>query len=143
MLYKIFKYFAIAVGVIGLYFLIRIWIAGDDLLASADMQSSLVSPFLYIAYIIMILTIALVVYFVIKSLFSGNIKTTLIGIGSFVGIVLISYLISSGEPVVRDGITYSANTVRWISAGLWMFYILAILAIAVMVFGGAKKISNR
>lgn len=143
MLYKIFKYLAIAVGVIGLYFLIRIWIAGEDINTSADLQSGLISPFLYIAYVIMILTAALVVFFVIKGLFSGHVKNTLIGIGTFVGIVLIAYLITSGEPVVRDGETYSANTVHWISAGLWMFYILGILAIAAMVIGGAKKVSNR
>lgn len=143
MLYKIFKYLAIAVGVIGLYFTVRIWIAGDEIMTSADMQSSLVSPFMYIAYIILILTVILVLIFVIKGLFSGGVKNTLIGIGAFVAIVLVSYLITSGEPVEMNGITYSASTVHWISAGLWMFYILGILAIAAMVLGGVKKVSNK
>jgi hypothetical protein len=83
----------------------------------------------------------LVVVFVLKGLFSGNAKNTLIGLGSFLIVVAISYLLASGvETPMRDGQTLSANGARWVSAGLNAFYILAVLAIVAMVGGGLKKL---
>ena len=141
-LHKILKYVALVIGVLGLIFLGRILAAGDDAIeASADVQSSVLEPMMWISYLVLAVVIALVVIFVIAGLFRGNIKNTIIGIVSFAVVVLVSYLVTTGTQVTtREGDIISAGTVHWVGAGLVCFYILAALAILAMVFSGVKKL---
>ena len=141
-LHKILKYVALVLGLIGVVFLARILIADDgSIVASAEAQQSLVSPFLYLAYIILLLILVMVVFFVIKGLFRGNIKTTLITIGAFVLVVGIAYVLTDGSEVqLKDGGTLSASGSHWISAGLGVFYILAAIAVGAMFLSGVKKL---
>ena len=142
--YKIFKYLAIFIGLLSLYFMVRMLIAGNDpIMESADLQGSIVSPFLYIGYIVLILTILIALIFAIRGLFTGNVKATLISLGSFVAIVLISYLVTSGEAYELDGGTVvSGETMHWVSTGLVIFYILGIFAIGTMLYGGIRKLTK-
>lgn len=141
-LHKILKYVALVIGVLGLIFLGRILAAGDDAIeASADVQSSVLEPMMWISYLVLAVVIALVAIFVIAGLFRGNIKNTIIGIVSFAVVVLVSYLVTTGtEVTTRDGDIITAGTVHWVGAGLVCFYILAALAILAMVFSGVKKL---
>ena len=141
-LHKILKYVALVIGVLGLIFLGRILAAGDDAIeASADVQSSVLEPMMWISYLVLAVVIALVANFVIAGLFRGNIKNTIIGIVSFAVVVLVSYLVTTGTQVTtREGDIISAGTVHWVGAGLVCFYILAALAILAMVFSGVKKL---
>lgn len=143
--YKIFKYFAIAIGVISLFFAMRVFVAGDEtIMASSDLQSSIVSPFIYIGYIVFFLTILLVLFFTIQSLVTSSTKKTFITLGAAVFIVLISYLITSGEAkTLKDGEIITATVDHWISAGFVMLYILVFLSIASMLMGGVNKLINR
>lgn len=144
MLYKVFKYIAIAFGIVTLYFIVRIWIAGDDaLMTSGDLQSALVTPYIYVGYIALILAATVALVFAIQDLFKGNIKSTLMIIGVFAVIVLLAFLVSDGEAAESGGVTYSATTVRWIEAGLYVFYILGVLAILAMLMTGFKKLTDR
>lgn len=142
-IHKILKYLAIVVGVIGLILLGRIIWAGDEAIeGSADLQASVVNPFMYVAYFIFAIVVLLVVFFVIKGLFKGNIKNTLISLGVFAAIVLIAYFLADGTPM------YNRNEVqvvgesgsKWVGAGLITFYILAAIAILTMVISGVKKL---
>jgi hypothetical protein len=141
-LHKILKYVALVLGLIGVVFLARILIADDgSIVASAEAQQSLVTPFLWLAYIILLLILVIVVFYVIKGLFRGNIKTTLITIGAFVLVVGIAYVLTDGSEVqLKDGGTLSASGSHWISAGLGVFYILAAIAVASMFISGVKKL---
>jgi len=141
-LHKILKYVALVLGIIGIVFLARILIADDgSIVASADAQQSLVTPFLWLAYIILALILVMVVFFVIKGLFRGNIKTTLIPIGAFVLVIGLAYVLTDGNEVqLKDGGTLSASGSHWISAGLEMFYILGTIAVASMFISGVKKL---
>ncbi|MEO2073676.1 MAG: hypothetical protein ABGW99_20285 [Zunongwangia sp.] len=141
-LHKILKYVALVIGVLGLIFLGRILAAGDNAIeASADVQSSVLEPMMWISYLVLAVVIALVAIFVIAGLFRGNIKNTIIGIVSFAVVVLVSYLVTTGTQVTtREGDIISAGTVHWVGAGLVCFYILAALAILAMVFSGVKKL---
>lgn len=141
-LHKILKYVALVLGLIGIVFLARILIADDgSIVASADAQQSLVTPFLYLAYVILLLILVMVVFFVIKGLFRGNIKTTLITIGAFVLVIGLAYLLTEGNEVqLKDGGTLSASGSHWISTGLGMFYILGVVAVASMFISGVKKL---
>lgn len=141
-LHKILKYLALVIGVIGLILLGRIIMAGDDAIdASADLQASLLDPFMWVAYIVMAVVVILVAVFVIAGLFRGNIKNTLISVGAFAVIVVIAYLLTDGnEIVMKDGDILSASGSHWVGAGLVTFYILAAIAVGAMILSGVRKL---
>ena len=102
---------------------------------------SSINILILIAQIVLVICVVLVVLFVIKGLLNGNAKNTLIGLGVFLLVVAVSYLLASGEETpLREGGVLSASGSRWVSAGLNTFYILAVLAIVAMVGGGVKKL---
>ena len=115
--------------------------AGDDTVKATGEG---VDGFLYVAYITLALVLFFVLIFVLKGLAGGDIKKTLLSIGVFVAIVAIAYGMSSGvETQLQDGETLSENGSRWVGAGLRTFYILVILAIGSMVYGGLRKVMSK
>ncbi|WPY98316.1 hypothetical protein [Christiangramia sp. OXR-203] len=143
-LHKVLKYLALVIGVIGLILLGRIIATGDDAIkASADLQGSHLDPFMWIAYLVLAVIVVLVAIFVIVGLFRGNIKNTIIAVGSFAVIIIVAYVLSDGEATqLKDGTMLSASGDHWVGAGLITFYILAGIAIAAMVFSGIKKLAK-
>ena len=143
-LHKILKIVGFILSILAAIWLIRIVITGDSAIESdGDLQNSLVTPFIYIAYVTMAIAVILVLIFVLKGLASGNAKNTLIGLGAFLIVIAISYLLASGvETPLKDGEMLSANGSRWVSAGLNAFFILAAVAIVLMVLSGVKKIAK-
>lgn len=146
MLHKILKIVSIIISILAAVWLVRIILAGDTAIAdSVDLQSSLVTPFIYIAYIIFAIALVFVVVFVLKNLFSNasSLKSTLIGLGAFAAVIVISYVLASGqETPMQDGEVLSASGSRWVETGIYAFYILAVLAIGAMVFSGVKKLAK-
>lgn len=143
-LHKILKYIALVIGVVGLILWARVLMAGDDAIEnSADVQASVVTPFLYVAYIVFAIIVLLVLFFVIKGLFSGDIKRTLISVGAFIVVIGIAYVLTDGtEKTLSDGTTLSANADHWVGAGLVTFYILAACAVLLMLLSGVRKLIN-
>ncbi|WP_406685071.1 hypothetical protein N1F78_04930 [Seonamhaeicola sp. MEBiC1930] len=141
-LHKILKIVAFAVAIIGAIFALMI-IAGDEGSAAGPAGNML-----FVTYVVLGVIIALVLIFVIKGLFAGNIKKTLLTVGAFVAIALISYAMSSGtdldlKPFTDKGQDITEATSKKVGAGLYTFYVLAFLAIASMAFSGVKKIFNK
>jgi len=142
-LHKIIK---IAVGVLGLagvFFLVRIISAGDDTIKAGEDAS--VDPIAYVAYITLGLTLAFVLFFVIKNLFTnkGSLKSTLMGGGIFVAILVIAYALSSGADAsnyLYNGIEATEKEAHIVGAGLITFYVLILGAVASMLLSGVKKI---
>ena len=131
-LHKILKLVALLLGVVALVMGIWLFSTGNQ---------SLVQPLMYIGYAVFLLTVLFVVIFVLKGLFSGNIKNTLITVGAFLAVVVVAYLISNGvETPMKDGEMLSASGSKWVGTGLYTFYFLAIIAIGTMIVTGAKKI---
>jgi len=144
-MHKIFKIIALVLSLAGIVSLIRIISAGDEVMkeAAANGDTSLVEPMAWIAYIIFGLVLAFVVIFIVKNLFTNpsGLKNTLIGLGGFLLVAVISYVISSGvETPMRDGKVLSESGSKLVSTGLNMFYILAVLAIVAMLASGLKKL---
>lgn|SRR5690554_1540728 len=139
-LHKILKIIALLLSVAGVIFLAMIIGKGDEAVAATGEG---VDGFLYVAYITFAITILFVLVFVIKGLLSGNIKNTLISVGAFALIVVVSYVLADGTPMqLREGDTLSASGSKWVDTGLYVFYILAVLAIGAMVVGGVKKVTK-
>lgn len=144
-LHKILKYLAIVIGVIGFVFLGRIIIEGSEpIVDSASLQKSMVDPFLYMTYIILGLITLMVLIFVVKGLFTGDIKETLLSIGSFVVVFIIAYSWADAEAInLANGTSISAEGAKWVGTGLKAFYILGILALGSMAASWVKKVITR
>lgn len=142
-IYKILKYLAAVIGVVGLILLGRIlWTGNDAIENSASVQASVVDPFMIVAYLVFAVIVILVLFFVIKGLFTGKIKNTLISIGIFAAVVLLAYLLADGGAMYdrNNEQTVSDSGSKWVSTGLITFYILAAIAIGAMVISGVKKL---
>ncbi|NMH87497.1 hypothetical protein [Flavivirga algicola] len=140
--HKILKIIAFALAIIGAIFALMI-IAGDE-----ERALSMSGNMLYIAYIVLGIILVMVLLFVLKGLFAGNIKKTLMTVGAFLAIILISYSISSGtdldlKPFTDKGLDVTESTSKKVGAGLYAFYVLAFLAIASMAYSGVKKLFNK
>jgi len=139
---KILTIIAGVVGVIAMIFLIRIIGTGDDAIKAGE-SSGTVNTFMYIAYTILIITIALVIVFTLKNLIThpAQLKSALMSVGAFVLLGLICYFVFANgvETPLRDGKVLSAGDSRLVGAGLYMFYALAFIAVGTMLFTGIKK----
>lgn len=141
-LHKIFKIIVLVLGLAGIVFWIMLVAKGDEAVEASGGEG--LDPFLWVAYITLAITIIMVLIFVLKGVFSGDIKRTLIPLGILLVIFAISYLLSTGvESQTRDGEIVTASTSKWIGTGLYAFYIMAILAVAAMLFSGVKKLTTR
>jgi len=95
-----------------------------------------------LSWIILGIIIVVVLIYVLKGLFAGNAKKTLIGVGAFAFVIAIAYFTASGveTPLKDDGEVLSANGSKWVEAGIHAFYILSVIAVGLMVFSGVKKL---
>lgn len=148
-LHKILKIVAALLGLAGIIFLVMIISTGDDAIKAAalDGDSAIIDPMAFVTYIIFALTIVFVLFFVIKNLFTntGSLKNTLIGVGAFAAVLIISYIFSSGDDAGKflyNGIPATEGEAHMVGAGLIAFYILIIGAAAAMLLAGIKKITK-
>lgn len=149
-MHKILKIVAAILGLLGIVFLVRIVARGDDEIkaAAAAGDTALIEPIAFIAYIILGLTLLFVLFFVLKNLFTNTagLKNTLIGVGAFVAVLVISYVMSGGDSMnydLQDGGFATEGTSQMVGAGLVAFYLLLALAAIAMIFSGVKKIINK
>ncbi len=139
-LHKVTKIAAIVISVLSLVFL-------GGLMASDDAaNSSWITPLIYLSYVILIACIALVLIYVFKNLFSkkDDLKKTFIFIGLFVALILVSFILADGTEVKSPSneIIASESTSKWVSTGLNMFYLLAVVAVGTMFWTGFNKIKK-
>ncbi|MDG1713942.1 hypothetical protein [Lacinutrix sp.] len=145
-MHKVLKILVAVLSLIGIIGLVRIIMTGEEE-AKAIIGSGegiLFETMSSIAYIILILAIVIVVIFIFKNLFTGggNIKNTLIGVGAFVAVLLIGYLMSGGDTkeYFYNDIIATDSESQLVGGGLIAFYILSVVAILAMLFSGVKKI---
>ncbi len=144
--YKVLKYLALVIGVIGLILLGRVLFAGDDAITnSGSVQASVIDPFLWLSYFVLAIIIVLVLFYVIKGLFQGDVKKSLTMIGLFGAVVLISYLLAGGGAIYDTNGTQVIGDAgsKWVDAGLIAFYILGTVAVLAMVLSGARNLFTK
>lgn len=138
-LYKILKYLAYALGIIGAVFAL--------MLMTTDSES-MIDNILFVTYIALFVIIALILVYVIKGIFAGNIKKTLITVGLFLAVIFVSYMVSSGTDIdlkqFNDkGLGVTEGVSKNVGAGLYAFYFLMVVAIVATFLSGAKKLLNK
>jgi hypothetical protein len=149
MLHKILRIVAAILSFLGVIFLGRIIAEGDDEIKAAALagDTAIVDPIAITAYIVLGLVILFVVVFVIKNTLTNTkgLKNTLIGIGAFAAVLIISYVVSSGDAMqykLQDGFATEGQS-QMVGAGLTAFYILIIVAALSMIFSGVKKVISK
>ena len=130
------------VGVLSIVFLAMIISTGDEAIKLGE-SSGTVNIFMYVAYLVLFLTLAFVVIFSLKNIFSNTetMKSTLKGVGIFALLALVCYFgFATGvETQLKDGDMLSEGGSKLLGAGLYLFYFLLAIAGGSMLFFGIKK----
>jgi|SRR5690625_454781 len=144
-LYRILKYVTFVLGGIGLALFFWLLSKGDDAIkASPDLQESLLNPFLILTWVVFGIAVLSVLIFVFARLFSGNIKSILISIAAFVAVFLIAFISADSQSYELPNGTYVSGQIsRWVDTGLYMFYILAVVAVLALIISSMKKLTFR
>ena len=145
---NIIKIISAIISVLAAFFLLRIIGTGDDdiKMAATMGEFSAVSPLVELARIVIFITIATTLIFSLLGLFSdrAKLKKAAISVGLFLCVIGISYVLSEGvETPLKDGEVLSASGSRWVGTGIRTFYILAVIAVSLMIFSGVTKIIKK
>jgi hypothetical protein len=158
-LHKVLKYIVLLLSLIAMGFFFYTLAIGDEAieLNTGGSQALTVSPLIVLAYITLGLTIAIVMFFVLRGLATNPaaLKKSGISVGLLVLVALISYYgladnsntegFIKGAKVIEldNGSQLTKGTSQWIGASLYMFYILAVVAVGTVVWSGVSKIIKR
>jgi hypothetical protein len=146
-MYKIVKIVLIVLGLIG----VVLWfqLPDSDMPAAQAIGSASINFMFIITYILMAIAIIVSLVFSLVNLFSNprSLKKTLFVIVGFLLVLAVSYGLASGTDVNIDemaarGIATSETIVKRIGMGLNMFFILVIIAVGAMIWGGVRKMTN-
>ena len=146
---KIAKIVAAILGLIATFSLFGIMSQGDEAIENAYAAGesiASVDTMIPVAYVIFVLVLVSVVFFVAKNLITNakSIKNTLVGIGAFIAILIVSYVVSGGDPTkyYDNNVLVSDGTSQLVGAGLVTFYILVVVSIVAMAWSGINKIKK-
>src|SRR5690606_20714366 len=132
-LHKIMRIVVLILALIGIVLLATV-LSGN---------SGTISTYMSIAYVILAIAVIVTLLFAFAQLFTNKdtLKKTLISVGLFLLVILISYFLSEGEEVYKQGVlVVSESGSKWVGTGLRTFYFLVVIAIGLMVFSGVKKL---
>lgn len=105
----------------------------------------IVTGFIVLSYIAFAIALIAVIYYVIKETMQDKqgLRKTLISLGLLVGAFIIGLLFADGAEVIKnDVVIVSAGASRMIGAFLNMFYIIALAALAVLVWANFSKLKK-
>ena len=130
---------------LGLYLLLRILYLGDEQIEIGAQNGDFgpVSSFVSLSIVVLILIVGSTLLFALRDILRDNqtLKKSLVSIGFFLGAFLIAFLLSSGEETpMKDNQVLSAAGSRMVETGLRLFYILVIVALGSMLWGGVSQI---
>lgn len=134
-----------AIGLIAIFFLARIVISGDDSIkASADLQSSIVTPFIIFSIIILVLTAFVTIVFSGFTLVQQpeQLKKSLMGIGVLVGLLLITYFVSPNSQVVDvtgKVLMEESSTSQLVSTGISYSFLLGTIGLVFFLWDFVKS----
>ena len=148
---KILSLISGLIGLIAIYFLVRIIMEGDDAVKeSLDLQNSLVSPFVQFAKVILIITTVIAVVFSLWNLVRQPklLKKTLVSLAALAVLLLISYMMASDEAtrnmsgnIIKDG--EAVSTSKWVSTGIWYSMILGAIGLGFFLWDFVKSLASK
>jgi amino acid transporter len=137
-LHKLTKLTAIVIAILSIVFLA---LMNSD---NSGLENKWVSAMIYLSYVVLAICIAAVLIFVLLNLFSSkeNLKKTLISVGLFVGVIVISYVLADGSDVNMNGEVVSGATSKWVGTGIISFYVLTAVAFAAIAWTFLTKLKK-
>ena len=145
-LQKIIKIAVIIIGLIAVFFLVRIMMLGDEAIENDVANQGVLSSFAMLAYVVLGIAAIPALVFSLINLFTNpdKLKRALISVGVFIAIIAVAFFLSTGEQRTLDnGDILTASQSQWIEAGIKAFYILILIAGGLMLFFGVKKTLSR
>ena len=143
-MYKIVKIALVVLGLIGavLWFMLP----ERDMPANEAAQSGAMNAMFWITYLLLGIAVAASVIFGLMNVFSNpaGLKKTLFGLAGLGVVVIIAYVLSSSTDVGAEYMAMSSeSTVKKIGMGLNVFFILTIVAVGAMLYGGFRKMTTK
>ena len=144
---KILTLVAGLIGLIGFYFFVRILIEGDEVLkVDADLQSSILSPFISFSIFLLIVTALIAIVFSAINLIKHPdvLKRTLMGVGVLVAFLVLAYFLADDGAVTSMGnvLEYgeAGSISKWVSTGINFSAILGIIGFGAFFFDFVKSL---
>ncbi|WP_273565609.1 hypothetical protein [Maribacter halichondriae] len=143
-MHKIVKIGLVVLGLIGavLWFMLP----DSDMPANEAAASGAMNAMFWITYLLLGIAVVASLIFALKGIFSNpaGLKRTLFGVGGLAVVVIISYVLSNGTDVSDEYMAMSnESTVKRIGMGLNVFFILTIIAVGAMLWGGFRKMTSK
>jgi hypothetical protein len=153
-IHKVSKYFVLLLSVITAAFFIYTISSGDDAIEvnEGGIQSSTVTPLMYLAYVMLAIIVAAVLFFLVVNLIANPaaLKKALISVGLVLAVCAIAYFVfADGSDAANnaieldDGVYLTETNSKIIGASIYTFYIMAFLAIASIVWAGTSKLFKK
>jgi len=148
-MHKILKIILIVVGVVAAVLSFFFMPSGDD---PAAIDSGAIDLMFLLTWVLLIAAAVLALFFGLKKMMTtkGGLKKTLFSLGGLAVLFIIGYALSSGDEAsavvstMSDrGIETSAGTVKNIGMLLNVFFGMTIVAVALMVLPGLKRLIGR
>jgi len=140
---KILNILVAVVMILGLFLWVRTGMYGDELKGNADLQASVLNPFSYLTFLLLLLSAGSAIVFSIINLVKHPtlLKRSLMGLGAMAVILLIAYLMSTGGVVnnMKGEELASASVSKWVSTGIWYSILLGGLGLFFFVVDFAKS----
>ena len=143
-MHKIVKIVLLVIGLIGL--VCWFMLPGTEVPASEAINNGAMNFMFILTYLLLAIAVIVSLLFTLKNLFSNpaGLKKTLYVVVGLAVVVGISYAISSGTDVSDEYKAMSdESTIKKIGMGLNVFFILTVVAVASMLWGGLKKMTSK
>ncbi|MCJ7467459.1 MAG: hypothetical protein MUO53_12295 [Maribacter sp.] len=147
-MYKIVKIALVVLGLVG----VVLWLMLPDgkMPAAEAAQSGPMGAMFMLTYALMAIAVLFSLFFSLRSQFSNpeSLKKSMFILGGFILVMAIAFVLATGSDVnldemARRGIDTTEGTVKNIGAGLNVFFILTIIAVGAMLWGGLKKMTSK
>lgn len=136
------------IGLVGFYFFVRVVMEGDDaIIESADLQSSIVSPFISFATFVLYATGVVVVVFSALNLIKHPevLKRSIVGLAIMGVLLAVAYAFAS-DAAVTDGLGSvledgeAGSVSKWVSTLINYSFILGAIGLVSILFASLKGI---
>lgn len=143
-MHKIVKIVLVVIGLIGT--ILWFQLPSEDVPATEAVNNGAMNLMFVITYILLGISIVVTLLFGFLNVFTskGGLKKAIMTVGGLLVVVVISYAMANGNDVnmaemAKNGVPTTESEVKWIGAGLNAFFILMLIAVGTMLFGGVKK----
>ena len=146
--YNIIKIVVAALALIGIALFIMVAMAGDDV----EAVSNTTHPLITFSMFLVGLTVIITLLFSIRGLFTtpGALKQALISIAVLVGLFVLAYVLAGDGEVtnsygqtLKDGVGAAGVIPKRVGAMINYTYILGIIALLTIVWGGVKGMFSK